>query len=301
MRHDLLTLELLVAIARTQSITRGAERVNLAIAAASKRVTDLESRLGLQLFVRRQRGVEATEACRLLLKHVHDVRVALHAFDEAVYGISQGVVGCVRIAVCRETAVSGLTEGLAKFMQRHPGVRIEVTQVASKKVEDAVSRGDADLGVFLAPLASAKMQTWPLARGRWELLLPRGHPLGGHPCITAEHLLEFNLLGVGRCDLGGHLHREAARLGMVLRSRLDVASDDAIAALVGAKAGIGLVTDASATRLAIGHEIERAPLHEPWARYEVVLGVARGEPICMAARELLHALTPVKQAGHMPA
>jgi DNA-binding transcriptional LysR family regulator len=47
MRFDLLSLNLVLAIAETRSITRGAEREHLALAAASKRLSDLEARLGV--------------------------------------------------------------------------------------------------------------------------------------------------------------------------------------------------------------------------------------------------------------
>ena len=53
MRLDLTTLNLVLAIEQTRSITRGAEREHLALAAASKRISDLETRLGVQLFERR--------------------------------------------------------------------------------------------------------------------------------------------------------------------------------------------------------------------------------------------------------
>ncbi|MCH8857010.1 MAG: LysR family transcriptional regulator, partial [Proteobacteria bacterium] len=56
MRHDLTTLNLVLAIEQTRSITRGAAQEHLALAAASKRLSDLESRLGVQLFERRERG-----------------------------------------------------------------------------------------------------------------------------------------------------------------------------------------------------------------------------------------------------
>ncbi|HLL09934.1 MAG TPA: LysR family transcriptional regulator, partial [Rubrivivax sp.] len=50
MRFDLTTLNLVLAIADTHSITRGAEREHLALAAASKRLSDLEARFGVPLF-----------------------------------------------------------------------------------------------------------------------------------------------------------------------------------------------------------------------------------------------------------
>ena len=64
MRLDLTTLHLVLAIERSRSITAGAKSEHLALAAASKRLADLELRLGVKLFERRARGVEPTEAGR---------------------------------------------------------------------------------------------------------------------------------------------------------------------------------------------------------------------------------------------
>ena len=46
-RIDFVTLRLFVAIAETRSLTRAAEREHLALAAVSKRVSDLEGQLGV--------------------------------------------------------------------------------------------------------------------------------------------------------------------------------------------------------------------------------------------------------------
>lgn len=51
-RIDFVTLRLFVAIAETRSLTRAAEREHLALAAVSKRVSDLEGQLGVSLLYR---------------------------------------------------------------------------------------------------------------------------------------------------------------------------------------------------------------------------------------------------------
>ncbi|MCP6380166.1 LysR family transcriptional regulator, partial [Klebsiella pneumoniae] len=75
----LTTLNLVLAIEQTRSITRGAAQEHLALAAASKRLSDLESRLGVQLFERRARGVEPTEAGRALVRHIRSLHASLYA------------------------------------------------------------------------------------------------------------------------------------------------------------------------------------------------------------------------------
>ena len=47
MRFDLVDLQLFIAVAETRSITRGAQRVHLALASASERIKGLEASLGV--------------------------------------------------------------------------------------------------------------------------------------------------------------------------------------------------------------------------------------------------------------
>ena len=59
---DLSSLEILIAAIEEKSLSRGAERVHLVTSAVSKRITELERRLGTTLLRRHGRGVEATPA-----------------------------------------------------------------------------------------------------------------------------------------------------------------------------------------------------------------------------------------------
>ena len=56
-RIDCVTLRLFVAIADERSLTRAAEREHLALAAVSKRVSDLEGQLGVSLLYRQPKAI----------------------------------------------------------------------------------------------------------------------------------------------------------------------------------------------------------------------------------------------------
>src|SRR5439155_59651 len=62
MRFDLVDLNLFRHIVEAGSITRGAERAHLALAAASTRVRHMEQALGAPLLVRGRQGVAPTQA-----------------------------------------------------------------------------------------------------------------------------------------------------------------------------------------------------------------------------------------------
>src|ERR1700754_3697128 len=69
MRFDLADLSLFRHVVEAGSITHGAERANLALAAASTRIRNMEEALGAPLLLRRRQGVQPTQAGRTLLQH----------------------------------------------------------------------------------------------------------------------------------------------------------------------------------------------------------------------------------------
>lgn len=56
-RIDFVTLKLFVTIADERNLTRAAEREHVALAAVSKRVSDLEAELGIALLYRKRSTV----------------------------------------------------------------------------------------------------------------------------------------------------------------------------------------------------------------------------------------------------
>ena len=66
MRFDLTDLRLFLHVAEAGSITGGAERAGLSLAAASERIQGMEAALGVVLLDRLRRGVRPTPAGRAL-------------------------------------------------------------------------------------------------------------------------------------------------------------------------------------------------------------------------------------------
>ena len=297
MRHDLLTLDLLQEVCRTHSITRAAQHVHLALAAASKRLSDFESRLGVKLFVRKSRGVEPTDACLALLKHVQVAHGALEAFDQEVARFAGGIKGFIRIAVAREVALDGLLRKVTAFSHKHPGVHVSLLDCAGAEVEERVASADADLGFFLRPAHGSTLQAWLYAQGRWKVLVPRGHLLADRSHLSFADLMAFELVSAGRSSpLAGVLSRAAAMLGETLQSRLEAGTAEMTAGLVEAGAGLALATDHVADRCAATHRVTSMDLNEDWAAYDLMMGIARRERVPLALERLvlhlLHAREP---------
>lgn len=250
MRFDLVTLNLVLAIAETRSITRGAQREHLALAAASKRLSDLEGRLGVALFERRARGVEPTEAGRALVRHIRSLQAALHALESEVVEFSHGVKGHLRIAANASAIAECLPADLAVFARAHPGVRLSVEELTSAEVQAAVATGRADVGVFVPPQHEGGLACRPYREGTLAALVPRGHVLARRRAVPFDALLDFDIVGLHLGAAAHELMRERALAsGRPLNERIQVHGFDAIAQLVEAGLGVAVLPAVVAERV----------------------------------------------------
>ncbi|WP_245909386.1 LysR family transcriptional regulator [Sphaerotilus hippei] len=269
----------MLAIAESRSITAGAEREHLALAAASKRLSDLESRLGVQLFERRARGVETTEAGRAMVRHIRSLHACLNGLENEVAEYSRGVRGHLRV-VANSSAISEcLPPDLAAFSGAHREIRISLEDQTSAEVQRSVAEGLADVGIFVPPQIEPRLTTWPYREGTLAVITPRDHALSVLDAVRFEALLDFDFVGLhSGAAVQQQILAQATEQGRALRTRVQVRGFDAIAQLVEAGLGIAIMPSAVAERLSRVFALHRLRLDEPWARRRYLLAV-RGQDV----------------------
>ena len=93
MHFDLVDLRLMVRIAETNGLTRGAEASHMSLPAASTRVKNLEESIGAKLLYRTSQGVTLTPPgqafvhhARLVLGQIEHLRGDLQSFAKGIKG-----------------------------------------------------------------------------------------------------------------------------------------------------------------------------------------------------------------------
>jgi len=301
MRFDLVTLNLVLAIAETRSITRGAEREHLALAAASKRLSDLESRLGVALFERRARGVDTTEAGRALVRHIRTLNASLHALESEVVEFSRGIKGHLRVVANAGAISECLPADLAAFARAHPGIRVSLEDQTSADVQQAVAEGRADVGIFVGPAHDARLATRHYRDGTLAVLVPAEHVLARRESVPFDALLDFDIVGL---HVGAAAHetmlKSALERGRTLNARLQVRGFDAIAQLVEAGLGIAVLPATTAARFTRLFGVRMVALTEPWARRDYLLATRIHDTLPAAVQRFVDALCPPPAAANAP-
>src|SRR5580704_9133942 len=97
MRVDLTDMKLFRDVAEAGSITAGAARSRLALAAGSTRIRGLELDIGAPLLVRSRSGVTLTPAGRALLTHARGLLADAERLVEDLRAYASGLAGEVRL------------------------------------------------------------------------------------------------------------------------------------------------------------------------------------------------------------
>jgi DNA-binding transcriptional LysR family regulator len=266
MRMDFTSLKMFVAVCDHKSISRAAEKENIAPSAMSKRISLLEETLRVPLFTRSHKGLELTPAGHTLLQHARIVLRDLDQLDSELIDHAKGVHGLIRMHASVSTIVQYLPNDIRDFLALHPGIRIELEEGLSQQVARAVSENVADIGVFGDHAPISGLHVRPYRTDRLVVLMPDDHPLRAERGLTFAAIAEFDVVGPQKGSyLDALMLRAAADLGRPLRMRVRVHGFEPARSMVEAKLGIALVPEHHAARYVVNAPLVAVRLDEDWA------------------------------------
>lgn len=299
LRFDLRTLQIFVSVVELRSVTRAAERQNIAPSAVSKRISDLELALNAPLLLRQPRGVEATSAGRALYQHAVTVLGSVDRLVGELADYANGAKGHVRLLVNKSSIVQFLPEDLHSFGLRYPEVKVDLEEDNSPGILKGVADGRADIGVFTHGAADGTdLELIDYRRDRLVVIVPRGHPLEARECVTFAEALTYELIGMLAITAWNALLTSGAeRTGATLSVRYRVTSFDALCRMVSAGLGIA-VAPAGLLRAIPDPDLRAIRLDEDWVDRRLMVAVRASKLLSAPARMLLdHLVEQSRLAG----
>lgn len=293
MHFDLIDLRLFLHTLTTGNITAAAARSHLSLAAASARIRALEASLGTPLLERNRRGVTPTAAGIALGQHSRQLfaQVEHLQFDLAQY--AQGLQGQVRL-LCNTAALTEyLPELLADFLKRLTNVSLDVQELPSVQIAQALRAGNAELGVISDAVDTSGLQVRPFRDDPLVLVMPRDHALAGRLQLSFADALEHAFVGLAATSaLALHLHEQARQSGRELQVRVRAEGFDGVIRMVAHGAGLGIVPLASVQRWQAKLPLTCVALHEPWAARRLQLCARDFSTLPGYAQALVATLAP---------
>lgn len=291
MPFDLADLSLFRHVIEAGSITHGAERAHLALAAASTRIRNMEEALGVVLLRRGRQGVTPTQAGRTLLQHARAILRQAERLHEDLGAYGGGLAGQIRVLSNTNALTEFLPEALSSFLAAHPNVSVDLEERLSDEIVGLIAEGVADLGIVAGTVDAGALETYPFRRDRFVLVVARSNPLGQREKVGFEEVLDHDFVGLDRASaLQRFLAGKAVRIGRPLRLRVQLRSFDAVCRLVECNVGIGIVPETTARRVAKTMAIAAVPLTDSWAVRELTICIRDMKELPLYARQLVEHL-----------
>jgi len=295
MRFDFTDLRLFIAVVEAGSISLGAGAVHLALASASARIGGMEATLGAKLLDRGRRGVTPTPAGRALLDHARNVIAQVERMRGDLRAFATGLKGEIRLLSNTAALVDLLPAALRDYLPANPDVDIDIEEMTSADIVQAIAEGRADFGVIADSSDPGGMEILPLSFDRLVLLVPKDHMLATRHLVSFADLLDEAFVGLSGGALHDHLADHAAKLGRRINYRVRLRSFDAVAKLVDAGIGIGVLPLAAAERHR-GDGLAVIKLVDPWAERRLMICARRFDRLSAHAQTFVDAIR--RQADH---
>jgi len=121
--EDLL---IFVDIVRAGSISRAAQQRNQSKSVISRKLSDLETKLGVTLITRTTRAMHLTDAGAELLERANSILDEISEAESAVRDDASALTGRLRIAAPLSYGLSVLQPILSQFIRDHPNLKVEI-------------------------------------------------------------------------------------------------------------------------------------------------------------------------------
>lgn len=292
MRFDLIDLKLFLHTVEAGSITAGAERMHLALAAASARIRNMEDSLGTPLLNRERQGVQPTPAGRALAQHARLLLQQAERLRGELAEFASGVKGHIKFMSNTNALTEFLPEPLSAFLAAHPNINIDLEERLSDEIVAAVADGTADIGIVAGTVELGGLQVFPFRDDRFVIAVAPAHALANATHISFADVLDFDFVGLDRTSaLQRFLADKAEALGKRLQLRVQLRSFDAVCRFVGCNVGIGIVPATTVARYSKILPLHAIELTDAWALRKLTICVRRQEDLPNHAQQLIKYLT----------
>lgn len=252
--YDLNELDIFVAVMDEGGLTPVANRLGVPKSTLSRRISQLEQRIGQPLLLRQSNRMLATEAGRLFQNYCRQMLALAEQSRLALDELKGSVSGDLKLYIHNAFERGWLPEVLDSFVRRHPQVRLQIQQALTAPASEQLLHGD--LCLWLGPCSDHDLRCERL--GEWTVGVyasPAYLEQHGTPCRPAElsrHAWVDVLRGDGESMCLLH-SQQTSECFLSPASRLRASSLVLQADAIVRGQGIGLLPDCYASRYEAAH------------------------------------------------
>ena len=169
--------------AEMMSFTRAAHKLGIKQSTLSKRVLDLERRLGITLFERSTRGAIPTKAAAEFLATARRIVGEIDGLQSTARAVQCGDAGKLAIGFATSLSTGNLRRVIGDFLERIPEVEFTAVEAGSAHLRQGLERQEIDVVIVAANIGGDGITRRPLWGERIMVALPNEHRLANNDRI----------------------------------------------------------------------------------------------------------------------
>ncbi len=178
--QDLNEMAIFAVVVGSGSFTKAAERLKLPKSTVSRKVSQLEKRIGVRLINRTTRNLKPTETGKLYHEHCLKMLEQAEEADRVVTNMQSEPSGTLRISTPLSFGTPFFVGAMKRFMERYPKVNVEI--VADDKQVDMLEQ-EIDIAFRIGPLSDSSLVARNLGTARLSL------------CASPEYIAKHGMPG----------------------------------------------------------------------------------------------------------
>jgi DNA-binding transcriptional LysR family regulator len=240
-------IEAFRAVMLRHTVTRAAASLHISQPAVSRLIADLESRVGFALFERQQGRLAPTAEARVLFEEVERAFVGMDRIAQAAQQIRAMRRGSLRVAGSPAVALDLLPAVIARFVERHAGIDVNLLAHSATTVVEKVASGQCDVGLIAEPIPHPAVKSERLANAVMRCIVPRGHRLARRAILAPGDLSGERFISFPQSfDARSAIDRVFVEAGVTRDLVIEAQLSQAIVALVANRAGVALIDPVTA-------------------------------------------------------
>ena len=177
-------------VAQQRSFSRAAERLHVAQQALSQQIKSVENQLGVQLFIRNNRGVELTPAGVIFVQEARRVIGAAERAVSRAQAVAKGEAGSVRVAYTLATVYETLPAIVERVGAAYPKLKLELREVFGGDIPRLLSDGTHDAALCPRTAFTSAYERQEVRREPFMVGLSSEHELASRERIALAELAE---------------------------------------------------------------------------------------------------------------
>ncbi|MBB1069940.1 LysR family transcriptional regulator [Limosilactobacillus sp. RRLNB_1_1] len=191
---ELRVLRYFLAVAQQRNITKAAQELLVSQPTLSKQLADLESELGVKLFIRGHRQITLTDEGEYLQARAKEI---IQLADQTTANIKaeQVITGTLSIGAGESTVMQRIMKILGEIVQDYPDVKVHLISGNADEMETALKHGTIDFAVLMANRSLSNYHHLQIPESdQWGVVMRQDDPLTKKKVITPNDIIGLPLL-----------------------------------------------------------------------------------------------------------